>query len=101
MGGPLFSTPSEVVRQALDADVHIIGVSSQAAGHNTLVPQLAEELKSHGVTNMLLVVGGVIPPKDYDFLYSHGVAAVFGPGTQVPVAALQVIDKLEAVLGSS
>lgn len=94
--GPLFQTPGEVVRQAVDADVHVIGVSSQAAGHRTLVPALIQELKEAGADDMLVVCGGVVPPKDYDFLFESGVSAIFGPGTRLPVAAQEVLDKLEA-----
>uniref|UniRef100_A0A7S3YXM7 methylmalonyl-CoA mutase n=1 Tax=Lotharella globosa TaxID=91324 RepID=A0A7S3YXM7_9EUKA len=84
--GPLFQTPGEVVRQAVDADVHVVGVSSQAAGHKTLVPALVSELKKAGAEDMLVVCGGVIPHQDYDFLYKAGVACVFGPGTRLPTA---------------
>ena len=77
--GPLFQTPEEVTRQAIDADVHVVGVSSQAAGHKTLVPALIQELKKQGATDKIVVCGGVIPMQDYDFLFQAGVAAVFGP----------------------
>ncbi|XP_054166292.1 methylmalonyl-CoA mutase, mitochondrial-like [Oppia nitens] len=90
--GPLFQTPEEVAQQAIDADVHCVGVSSQAAGHRTLVPLLANALKSHGRPDIKIVVGGVIPPQDYTFLYEMGAAAIFGPGTRIPVAALHVLD---------
>ena len=92
--GPLFSTPAEVVRQAMDADVHVIGVSSQAAGHRALVPELMTKLKEAGLKDVIVVVGGVIPPQDYDFLYKQGVALVFGPGTRIPDAVNKVMDKL-------
>ncbi|KAJ3343232.1 hypothetical protein HDU93_009216 [Gonapodya sp. JEL0774] len=92
--GPLFQTPAEVARQAVDADVHVVGVSSQAAGHKTLVPQLIEELKKIGADDMVVVAGGVIPAQDYDFLYESGVSIVFGPGTRVPVAAQEVVKKI-------
>ncbi|KXS20530.1 mitochondrial methylmalonyl-CoA mutase [Gonapodya prolifera JEL478] len=92
--GPLFQTPAEVARQAVDADVHVVGVSSQAAGHKTLVPQLIEELKKVGANDMVVVAGGVIPAQDYDFLYKSGVSLVFGPGTRVPVAAQEVVKKV-------
>ena len=82
--GPLFQTPEEVARDAVEQDVHIVGVSSQAAGHKTLVPQLIEELREAGADDVLVVCGGVIPPQDYDFLRDAGVAAVFGPGHQHP-----------------
>jgi len=90
--GPLFQTPEEAARQAVDNDVHVVGVSSQAAGHTTLVPLLLEELRNAGGGDIAVVVGGVIPRKDYEALEGHGVAAVFGPGTPVPKAARQVID---------
>jgi len=93
--GPLFQTPAEVARQAIDGDVHVIGVSSQAAGHKTLVPALIEELKKQGAgDSKMIVCGGVIPPQDYDFLYKAGVALIFGPGTQIPLAAREVVDRL-------
>jgi len=94
--GPLFSTPAEVVRQALDADVHVIGVSTLAAGHKALVPELMKELKAAGAEDVVVVVGGVIPPQDYDFLYEQGCAAIFGPGTRIPDAVRRVLDVLEA-----
>jgi methylmalonyl-CoA mutase len=94
--GPLFSTPAEVARQAIDADVHVIGVSSQAAGHKTLVPALIKELDAQAGPNhgIKVVCGGVIPPMDYDFLYEHGVAGIFGPGTRITDAASKVIKSL-------
>ena len=85
--GPLFQTPAEAARDAVENDVHVIGVSSQAAGHRTLVPQLIEELRAAGAGDIVVVVGGVIPPQDYDDLHAAGVAAVFGPGTNIPKAA--------------
>jgi len=94
--GPLFQTPAEVARDAVENDVHVVGVSSQAAGHKTLVPQLIEELRKAGAGNVLVVCGGVIPPQDYPFLEEAGVAAVFGPGTNIPEAAAKVL----ALLGS-
>jgi methylmalonyl-CoA mutase len=92
--GPLFETPAEVAKAAVENDVHVVGVSSQAAGHKTLVPQLVDELKAAGAGDIVVVVGGVIPPQDYDFLHEHGVAAVFGPGTNIPQAAHRVLDLL-------
>jgi methylmalonyl-CoA mutase len=89
--GALFQTPDEVAEDAVDADVHVIGVSSQAAGHKTLVPQLIEALKARGASDILVVVGGVIPSQDYAFLEDAGVAAVFGPGTNIPDAARKVL----------
>jgi methylmalonyl-CoA mutase len=94
--GPLFQIPSEAARQAIDNDVHVVGVSSQAAGHKTLVPQLVRELRAQGAKEIVVVVGGVIPPKDYDFLKQQGVAAVFGPGTPVPEAAAEVLAAIRA-----
>ncbi|MBF0352335.1 MAG: methylmalonyl-CoA mutase [SAR324 cluster bacterium] len=92
--GALFQTPEEVARQAIENDVHVVGVSSQAAGHKTLVTQLIQCLKEQGADDILVVAGGVIPPKDYDFLYEQGVACIFGPGTPIPQAAHDVIMKL-------
>ncbi|MPZ33358.1 MAG: methylmalonyl-CoA mutase, partial [Rhodospirillales bacterium] len=89
--GPLFQTPAEVARAAIENDVHVIGVSSQAAGHKTLVPQLIEELAKQGGSEVLVVVGGVIPAQDYDFLAKAGVAAIYGPGTNIPAAAAEIL----------
>ena len=94
--GPLFQTPAEVARDAIDNDVHVIGVSSQAAGHKTLVPALSAELKKQGASDILIVVGGVIPAQDYDALKSAGAAAIFGPGTNIPVAASEVLKLIRA-----
>lgn len=94
--GTLFQTPEETARQAIENDVHIVGVSSLAAGHLTLVPALRQELDSQGRNDMLVVVGGVIPPQDYEALFAAGAAAVFGPGTVIPDAAMQLLDKLNA-----
>jgi methylmalonyl-CoA mutase len=94
--GSLFQTPAEVARQAAENDVHIVGVSSLAAGHKTLVPQLIEELKKLGRGDILVIVGGVIPPKDYQFLYDAGAVGVFGPGTIISVAAQNILEKLMA-----
>jgi methylmalonyl-CoA mutase len=94
--GPLFQTPEEAARLAVDADVHVVGVSSQAAGHSTLVPALIEALRAAGAGDVQVVVGGVIPPGDYPALQAAGVAAVFGPGTPVPEAAGRVLDLVEA-----
>ena len=90
--GPLFQTPAEAVRQGVENDVHVIGVSSQAAGHKTLVPQLIEELKQVGSGEILVICGGVIPPQDYAELKAAGVAAVYGPGTNIPIAAAEVLQ---------
>ncbi|MEQ8352722.1 MAG: methylmalonyl-CoA mutase [Leptospiraceae bacterium] len=92
--GPLFQTPEEVARQAVENDVHILGVSSLAAGHKTLVPQVVEELKKLDRSDILVVVGGVIPQQDYDFLYESGAAAIFGPGTVIPQAAASILKIL-------
>src|SRR5690606_18313087 len=90
--GPLFQTPEEAARQAIENDVHIVGVSSQAAGHRTLVPQLVEALRRQGGEEIIVVCGGVIPPQDYDFLRQSGVSAIYGPGTNIPHAAHEIID---------
>ena len=94
--GPLFQTPAEAAQQAIDNDVHAIGVSSQAAGHKTLVPELLEALRAAGAPEIAVVVGGIIPPQDYDFLREAGVAAIFGPGTPAPVAAADVLEVLRS-----
>jgi methylmalonyl-CoA mutase len=96
--GPLFQTPREVARFALDSDVHVVGVSSLAAGHKTLVPQLIQELRALGSDDILVVVGGVIPPQDYKFLYDAGVAGIYGPGTVIPVAAQKILVLLSAAV---
>jgi len=93
--GPLFQTPDEAARQAMENDVHIIGVSSLAAGHKTLVPQLMEALEREGAEDVVVVCGGVIPPQDYDALMSLGVAAVYGPGTDIPAAAGEVLKLIK------
>jgi len=93
----LFSTPEEVANQAVDADVHVVGVSSQAAGHKTLVPALIKALKARGGEHILVVAGGVIPPSDYNFLYEAGVAAIFGPGTPIPKASDGVILQIDKI----
>ncbi|MGB1245350.1 MAG: methylmalonyl-CoA mutase [Porticoccaceae bacterium] len=89
--GPMFQTPEEAAQQAIENDVHIVGVSSQAAGHKTLVPQLIASLRAQGAEDIIVICGGVIPPKDYDQLRAEGVAAIFGPGTNIPVAAEEVL----------
>jgi len=94
--GPLFQTPEEVAKDAVEADVHVVGISSQAAGHKTLVPMLIEALKKQKADDILVVVGGVIPAQDYDFLYKAGVAAIFGPGTNIPDAARDVLKLIRA-----
>jgi len=90
--GPLFQTPEEAARQAIENDVHIVGVSTHAAGHKTLVPALVEALKREGASDILVVVGGVVPPKDYDFLIRAGVSAIYGPGTNIPEAAAEILS---------
>jgi methylmalonyl-CoA mutase len=97
--GPLFSTPEEVARQAVENDVHVVGVSSLAAGHLTLVPELRAALEKEGRGDIMIVVGGVIPPGDYEALFSAGAKAVFGPGTNIAEAAVDLIGKLNAALG--
>ena len=92
--GPLFQTPAEAAKQAVENDVHILGVSSLAAGHKTLVPQVIEELKKLGREDIMVVVGGVIPPQDYDFLFKSGAAAIFGPGTVISVSAIKMMELL-------
>jgi methylmalonyl-CoA mutase len=92
--GPLFQTPAEAARQAVENDVHVLGVSSLAAGHKTLVPQVIEELKKLGREDIMVIVGGVIPPQDYDFLYKAGAMAIFGPGTVIPEAAIKMLEIL-------
>jgi methylmalonyl-CoA mutase len=92
--GPLFQTPAEVARQAVEADVHIVGVNSLAAGHLTLVPELRDELAAHGRDDIMVVVGGVIPPQDYQALRAAGAAAIFPPGTVIAEAALDLLRTL-------
>jgi methylmalonyl-CoA mutase len=96
--GPLFQTPEEVAKQAVENDVHIVGASSLAAGHKTLIPKLIDELKRLNREDILVIAGGVIPKKDYDYLYEKGVAAVFGPGTKIPQAARLILSKAMEVL---
>ncbi|MDP4203812.1 MAG: methylmalonyl-CoA mutase [Bacteroidota bacterium] len=92
--GPLFQTPAEAAKDAVENDVHVLGVSSLAAGHKTLVPQVIEELKKLGREDIIVIAGGVIPAQDYDYLYKAGVAAIFGPGTSVAKAAVQILEIL-------
>jgi methylmalonyl-CoA mutase len=92
--GPLFQTPAEAARQAVENDVDLVGASSLAAGHKTLMPQFIEELKKLGREDILVIAGGVIPAQDYDYLYQAGVAAVFGPGTSVAKAACEIMNIL-------
>jgi methylmalonyl-CoA mutase len=93
--GPLFQTPSEAAKQAIENDVHILGVSSLAGGHKTLVPQVIEELKKQGREDILVIAGGVIPQQDYDFLYKAGVAGIYGPGTVIAKAAQEILLVLQ------
>jgi methylmalonyl-CoA mutase len=92
--GPLFQTPAEAAKQAVENDVNVLGVSSLAGGHKTLIPQVIDELKKLGREDILVIAGGVIPPQDYDFLYKAGVAAIFGPGTSVAKAACAIMELL-------
>ena len=94
--GPLFSTPDEAAKQAIENDVHVIGVSTLAAGHKTLIPELIKILKEEGADDIVIVAGGVIPVQDYDFLYQSGVSAIFGPGTNIPKSASEVIDEIRS-----
>jgi methylmalonyl-CoA mutase len=96
---PMFSTPEEVARQAIENDVHVVGASSLAAGHKTLVPELVEELKKQGAEEIVVIAGGVIPRQDYDFLYQAGVKCIFGPGTPIPVCAREVLDAVNTAQG--
>jgi methylmalonyl-CoA mutase len=89
--GPLFQTPEEAARQAVENDVHVVGVSSQAAGHRTLVPQLIDALRAERADDILVVCGGVIPPQDYEPLMAAGAAAIYGPGTNIPHAAAEIL----------
>ena len=92
--GPLFQTPAEAAREAVENDVHIVGASSLAAGHKTLIPQLIEELHKLGRDDIMVTAGGVIPAQDYDFLYKAGVACIFGPGTPIPYSAIEMMKIL-------
>lgn len=92
--GPLFQTPAEAARQAVENDVHVLGVSSLAAGHKTLVPQVIEELAKLGRPDIVVIAGGVIPAQDYDFLYKAGVVAIFGPGSSVTKSAIEIVKVL-------
>jgi methylmalonyl-CoA mutase len=94
--GPLFQTPEEAAQDAIDNDVHVVGISSQAAGHKTLAPKLIEALKAQGAEDIIVICGGVIPQQDYDFLKAAGVKAIFGPGTNIPAAAREILDIVRA-----
>ncbi len=95
--GPLFATPAECARQAIENDVHAVGVSTLAAGHKTLVPGIIDELKKQGGDGIIVFVGGVIPAQDYDFLYAVGVKGIYGPGTPIPVSAKDVLEQIRRV----
>ena len=97
--GPLFQTPEEAAQDAIDNDVHVVGISSQAAGHKTLAPKLVQALKAAGADDVLVICGGVIPQQDYQFLYDHGVKAIFGPGTNIPEAAREILDLIRQARG--
>jgi methylmalonyl-CoA mutase len=99
--GPLFQTPEEVAQDAVDNDVHIVGMSSLAAGHKTLLPQLVESLTKLGRGDIMVIIGGVIPAQDYDFLYQHGATAIFGPGSVLPACAKETLEKLSKQLAES
>jgi methylmalonyl-CoA mutase len=92
--GLLFQTPEEAAAQAVENDVHAIGMSSLAAGHKTLLPAMVNELKRLGREDIVVIAGGVIPPQDYDFLREHGASLIFGPGTVIPVAAQKVLEEI-------
>jgi methylmalonyl-CoA mutase len=94
--GPVFQTPEEAAQDAVDNDVHVVGISSQAAGHRTLAPKLIEALKAQGAGDILVICGGVIPQQDYDFLKGAGVKAIFGPGTNIPEAAKEILSLIRA-----
>ena len=96
--GPLFQTPREAARMAAENDVHVLGASSVAGGHKTLVPEVIAELKKLGRADILVFAGGVIPPRDYDFLYRAGVVAIFDPGTVVPEAAQTILAALPSTV---
>ncbi|MEM7613542.1 MAG: cobalamin-dependent protein, partial [Pseudomonadota bacterium] len=93
---PLFQTPEEAAQDAIDNDVHVVGISSQAAGHKTLAPKLIEALQAQGAGEILVICGGVIPQQDYAFLRDAGVRAIFGPGTNIPEAAREILDMIRA-----
>jgi methylmalonyl-CoA mutase len=92
--GPLFETPAEAARAAAENDVHVVGVSTQAGGHKTLVPQLIGELKKADAAEIAVVIGGIVPPGDHEILKAAGVAAIFGPGTHIPTAAAEILEIL-------
>jgi methylmalonyl-CoA mutase len=91
---PLFQTPGEAAKQAIENDVHLVGVSTHAGGHKTLVPELIKALKERDAENIFVVCGGVIPEQDFAFLYEAGVSAIYGPGTNIPTAALEILETI-------
>ena len=93
--GPLFQTPKEAAKQAAENDVHVLGISSLAAGHKTLVPQVIASLKDFAREDILVIVGGVIPQQDYDFLYEAGVSGIFGPGSVIAESAIKILKKIK------
>jgi methylmalonyl-CoA mutase len=99
--GPLFQTPEECARQAIENDVHAVGVSTLAAGHKTLVPAIIAELKKQGGSDIIVFVGGVVPKQDYEFLYASGVKGIYGPGTPIPVSARDVLLHIQQALVSA
>ena len=92
--GPLFQTPKEAAKQAVENDVHILGISSLAAGHKTLVPQVLKELANYGREDILVIAGGVIPQQDYNYLFEAGVSGIFGPGTVISDSAINILNKI-------
>ena len=92
--GPLFQTPEETARQAVENDVHCVGMSSLAAGHKTLLPKLVEELKQLSREDIIVICGGVIPVQDYEFLYNSGASEIFGPGTKIPLTAIKIMEDI-------
>jgi methylmalonyl-CoA mutase len=98
--GPLFQTPEECARQAIENDVHAVGVSTLAAGHKTLVPAIIAELRKQGADDIIVFVGGVIPQQDYDYLYAAGVKGIYGPGTPIPVSAKDVLEQIRKAVGA-
>jgi len=98
--GPLFQTAEECARQAIENDVHAVGVSTLAAGHMTLVPAIIESLKAQGGGDIVVFVGGVVPPQDYAFLYEHGVKGIYGPGTPIPASAKDVLEQIRQAVAA-
>jgi len=97
--GPLFQTPEEAAKQAVENDVHVIGMSSLAAGHKTLLPQLVSDLKKLNREDIIVIIGGVIPAQDYDYLYEHGASAIFGPGTKIPATTIRLLELIKERFG--